>query len=126
LSITKIKEGGEGTYLALIVGWVAPFLALLWWVTLPASFSAFRDVEIEPCGSSTGSLLRPIFSPCPDIQSSFPSFSPLSTCGNVMRKLFNVELGLSSRELNWVGLIEVSKLSKHEASSISSRLGSLY
>jgi 15-cis-phytoene synthase/lycopene beta-cyclase len=34
LSITKIKEGGEGTYLALIVGWVAPFLALLWSATL--------------------------------------------------------------------------------------------
>nr|AKR17054.1 lycopene cyclase/phytoene synthase [Sporobolomyces pararoseus]UGY86997.1 bifunctional lycopene cyclase-phytoene synthase [Sporobolomyces pararoseus]UGY87003.1 bifunctional lycopene cyclase-phytoene synthase [synthetic construct] len=33
LSITKIKEGGEGTYLALIVGWVAPFLALLWFIT---------------------------------------------------------------------------------------------
>ncbi|GAA5926944.1 uncharacterized protein JCM15063_000413 [Sporobolomyces koalae] len=33
LSISKIKEGGEGTYLALIVGWVAPFLALLWFIT---------------------------------------------------------------------------------------------
>lgn len=39
LSITKIKEGGEGTYLALIVGWVAPFLALLWSVESALSLS---------------------------------------------------------------------------------------
>jgi len=44
-----------------------------------------------------------------------------------MRKLFNVELGLSSRELNWVGLIEVSRLSKHEGFlSILIHLWSLY
>ena len=30
VSWAKLEEGGEGTYLALIVGWVAPFLALLW------------------------------------------------------------------------------------------------
>ncbi|GAA5840019.1 hypothetical protein JCM11251_006588 [Rhodosporidiobolus azoricus] len=30
VSLAKLQEGGEGTYLALIVGWVAPFLALLW------------------------------------------------------------------------------------------------
>ncbi|GAA5993431.1 hypothetical protein JCM11641_007156 [Rhodosporidiobolus odoratus] len=33
LSVAKLKEGGEGTYLALIVGWVAPFLALLWFIS---------------------------------------------------------------------------------------------
>ncbi|GAA5927008.1 hypothetical protein JCM1841_001609 [Sporobolomyces salmonicolor] len=32
-AVAKLKEGGEGTYLALIVGWVAPFLALLWFIT---------------------------------------------------------------------------------------------
>ncbi|GAA6040552.1 hypothetical protein JCM8097_005460 [Rhodosporidiobolus ruineniae] len=32
LAWAKIQEGGEGTYLALIVGWVAPFLALLWFI----------------------------------------------------------------------------------------------
>ncbi|GAA5858631.1 hypothetical protein JCM1840_006491 [Sporobolomyces johnsonii] len=32
-AIAKLKEGGQGTYLALIVGWVAPFLALLWFIT---------------------------------------------------------------------------------------------
>ncbi|GAA6016262.1 hypothetical protein JCM10207_000450 [Rhodosporidiobolus poonsookiae] len=32
LAIAKLEEGGEGTYLALIVGWVAPFLALLWFI----------------------------------------------------------------------------------------------
>jgi 15-cis-phytoene synthase/lycopene beta-cyclase len=30
ISVAKLEEGGEGTYLALIVGWVSPFLALLW------------------------------------------------------------------------------------------------
>ncbi|GAA5820056.1 hypothetical protein JCM3770_002120 [Rhodotorula araucariae] len=33
LAWTKLKEGGEGTYLALIVAWVAPFLTLLWFIT---------------------------------------------------------------------------------------------
>ncbi|GAA5963806.1 hypothetical protein JCM8115_006338 [Rhodotorula mucilaginosa] len=32
VSWAKLEEGGEGTYLALIVGWVAPFLALLWYI----------------------------------------------------------------------------------------------
>ncbi|BGP25876.1 phytoene synthase [Rhodotorula toruloides] len=32
LAWAKLAEGGEGTYLALIVGWVAPFLALLWFI----------------------------------------------------------------------------------------------
>ncbi|GAA5860988.1 hypothetical protein JCM3774_003217 [Rhodotorula dairenensis] len=32
ISWAKLEEGGEGTYLALIVGWVAPFLALLWFI----------------------------------------------------------------------------------------------
>ncbi|GAA5888543.1 hypothetical protein JCM6882_008991 [Rhodosporidiobolus microsporus] len=32
LAVAKLEEGGEGTYLALIVGWVAPFLALLWFI----------------------------------------------------------------------------------------------
>ncbi|BGP33437.1 hypothetical protein JCM10296v2_005239 [Rhodotorula toruloides] len=32
LAWAKLEEGGEGTYLALIVGWVAPFLALLWFI----------------------------------------------------------------------------------------------
>nr|UZX50431.1 bifunctional lycopene cyclase/phytoene synthase [Rhodotorula kratochvilovae] len=32
LAWAKLAEGGEGTYLALIVAWVAPFLTLLWFV----------------------------------------------------------------------------------------------
>ncbi|GAA5864748.1 hypothetical protein JCM8547_008295 [Rhodosporidiobolus lusitaniae] len=33
VSLAKLGEGGEGTYLALIVGWVSPFLALLWFIS---------------------------------------------------------------------------------------------
>ncbi|POY73281.1 hypothetical protein BMF94_3615 [Rhodotorula taiwanensis] len=32
LAWNKLAEGGEGTYLALIVAWVAPFLTLLWFI----------------------------------------------------------------------------------------------
>ncbi|BGP17727.1 hypothetical protein JCM10213_005308 [Rhodosporidiobolus nylandii] len=32
LAVAKLEEGGEGTYLALIVAWVAPFLILLWFI----------------------------------------------------------------------------------------------
>lgn len=45
ISWAKLEEGGEGTYLALIVGWVAPFLALLWYVSSPPRLRPCRAVS---------------------------------------------------------------------------------
>nr|UYR58270.1 15-cis-phytoene synthase/lycopene beta-cyclase [Rhodotorula sp.] len=52
LSWAKLEEGGEGTYLALIVGWVAPFLTLLWWVA-----------SEHICAMPRATLLLAIFAP---------------------------------------------------------------
>lgn len=47
LAWNKLAEGGEGTYLALIVAWVAPFLTLLWYASRKESVT-FETTRLTP------------------------------------------------------------------------------